>query len=59
MLFLRHGPSGLVLTVGDATGNAQPVRFADQAAADEFGRRFLDEAEAWETVRPGDVRKAA
>jgi hypothetical protein len=55
MLLLRHGPSGFVLTAGDA----EPVRFADQASADAFGRRFLDEVEAWETVHPDDVRKAA
>jgi hypothetical protein len=47
---LRHAPSGAVL--GDGEGPA--VRFASEAEACAFSRRFLDEAAAWEPV-PGSA----
>ncbi|MHB8466018.1 MAG: hypothetical protein ACYDH6_12510 [Acidimicrobiales bacterium] len=54
-IVLRHAPSGRVLTSVDA----DPIEFEDAASAEEFGRRFLDEVDAWEIVRADAVCRAA
>lgn len=54
-ILLRHGPSGRMLTMGDA----EPVHFPDRATAETFRLRFLDEVDAWEPVGADTVRQAA
>jgi hypothetical protein len=55
VVVLRHRPSGLVLT----DGVSEPVRFPDHETAEAFGRRFLDERDAWHPVPVVRVPRAA